>query len=69
MTVRQLAKLERVDLRNAWESEPADFTPWLAKEENLALLGETLGMTLVLEAREKDVGPFCARTYLHRGTC
>ena len=60
MTVRQLAKLERVDLRKAWESEPADFTPWLAKEENLALLGETLGMTLVLEAQEKDVGPFRA---------
>ncbi len=60
MTEPQLAKLERVDLRTAWKSEPADFTPWLAKEENLALLGETLGMTLVLEEQEKDVGPFRA---------
>ena len=60
MTVPDLARLERVSLRKAWESEPADFTPWLASEENLALLGEALGMDLELEAQEKDVGPFRA---------
>ncbi|MDQ1901086.1 DUF4268 domain-containing protein [Paracoccus sp. WLY502] len=53
-------RLERVDLRNGWISEPRDFTPWLAQEENLALLGETLGIDLELEAQERSVGPFRA---------
>jgi hypothetical protein len=60
MTVPDLSRLERVDLREAWLSEPADFTPWLASEENLALLGEALDMELELEAQEKEVGPFRA---------
>ena len=55
-----LGKLERVDLREVWQSEPQDFTPWLAGEENLAVLAEALNMELELEAREKDVGPFSA---------
>jgi hypothetical protein len=41
-------------------SEAADFTPWLAQAENLAILGETLGIDLELEAQEKSVGPFRA---------
>jgi len=60
MTIPKLARLERVDLRKAWLSEPADFTPWLASEENLALLGEALDMDLELEAQEQAVGPFRA---------
>jgi hypothetical protein len=52
--------MERVDLRAIWTSESGDFTPWLAKEENLRLLGEAIGMELECEAQEKDVGPFRA---------
>ena len=37
-----------------------DFTPWLARSENLEVLGETLGIDLELEAQEKAVGPFRA---------
>lgn len=55
-----MGRLEPVDLRHAWESESGDFTPWLAREENLKLLGETIGIELELEAQEKDVGPFRA---------
>ncbi len=55
-----LSRLERVELRDVWETEDRDFTPWLAKEENLKLLGETIGMGLELEATEKNVGPFRA---------
>ncbi len=55
-----LGRLERVDPREAWKSESGDFTPWLAKEENLGLLAETIGIELELEAQEKDVGPFRA---------
>ena len=55
-----LGKLERVDLRDVWTTEEQDFTPWLAKEENLQILGETIRIDLELEAREKNVGPFRA---------
>ncbi len=56
----ELGRLERVDLRTAWETEAQDFTPWLAQDENIAILGETLDMDLEVEAQEKDVGPFRA---------
>lgn len=57
---KNLRRLEPVDLRVIWESESGDFTPWLAKEENLELLGEAIGIDLELESREKNVGPFRA---------
>lgn len=53
-----IARLERVDLREAWTMEDRNFTPWLA--ENLDVLEETLGIELELEAQEKSVGPFSA---------
>lgn len=55
-----LGRLEKADLRAAWLREAEDFTPWLAQEENLALLGDTIGLDLELESREKYVGPFRA---------
>jgi hypothetical protein len=57
---QKLGRIERVDLRSIWTSEDRHFTPWLAQEENLEILGETLGIELELEAQEKDVGPFRA---------
>ena len=60
MTDNDLGRLTRVDLRDIWSSEDSDFTPWLAREENLSILGETLGIDLELEAQEKAVGPFRA---------
>lgn len=56
----QLGQLERVDLRNIWLTEAKDFTPWLAKEENLKLLGDAIGIDLAFEAQEKGVGPYRA---------
>lgn len=55
-----LGKLKQVELRDIWQSEAQDFTPWLAREDNLAQLGETLGIDLELEAVEQNVGPFRA---------
>lgn len=55
-----LGRLERVDLRSVWANEAGAFTPWLAQEENLRLLGETVGLELELESQEKAVGPFRA---------
>lgn len=60
MTPIGLGHLERVDLRDIWTTEATDFTPWLARAENLAVLGETLGIDLELEAQERAVGPFRA---------
>jgi hypothetical protein len=57
---KNLGRLEPVDLREIWDSESGDFTPWLAQEGNLALLGDAIGIDLELEAQEKDVGPFRA---------
>lgn len=60
MNATNLGRLCKIPLREVWSSESAGFTPWLAKEENLALLGEAIGLELDLEAVERDVGPFRA---------
>ena len=56
MTTPNLAKIERVDLREAWPNEARDFTPWLA--ENIAELAEALGMDLELQQMEAAVGGY-----------
>jgi hypothetical protein len=53
MTVKNLGRLERVELRDIWLSEASDFTPWHARKEKL-------GIDLELEAQERPVGPFRA---------
>ena len=55
-----LGRLEKVDLRAVWQNEAGDFTPWLAGEENLRLLGDAIGLELELEGVERNVGPFRA---------
>jgi hypothetical protein len=57
---KTLGRLEKIELRDIWRTEAMDFTPWLAQSENLALLGEALGMELEIEAQERNVGPFRA---------
>ena len=52
----KLATIDRVDLREVWPNEAADFTPWL--EENVSVLGAALGMDLEIEAREAPVGAY-----------
>jgi len=60
MSGYNLGKLVKIELRDIWLSESSHFTPWLAREENLLTLGETLGLELELEAQERAVGPFRA---------
>jgi hypothetical protein len=55
-----LGRLTKVELREAWSSEPLDFTPWLAQSENLQLLSDAIGIELELESKEKAVGRFSA---------
>lgn len=56
----EMGRLERVELRNIWKSEAGDFTPWLANEDNIKLLGDAIGVDLEVEAQEKNVGPYRA---------
>ena len=57
----KLSKISKVDLRSCWENEASDFTPWLASEENIALLADALGINeLEVKAQEEHVGPFRA---------
>ena len=58
MTKNTLARLEPVPLREAWSSESSDFTPWLAQEENLKLLGDAIGLDLELENQEHPVDQY-----------
>ena len=55
-----LGRLEPVPLRDIWTSEAQDFTPWLAQEANLKLLGKTLELDLELESVENEIGSFRA---------
>lgn len=56
----ELGRLVKVSLRQAWSSEAGDFTPWLARAENLKLLGDSIGLALECDSQEKRVGPFRA---------
>ena len=54
----ELGELEQVGVRQAWQHEAHDFTPWLA--ENLGRLSSALGIDLELEGTEVQVGPYRA---------
>jgi hypothetical protein len=56
----RLGRIEKVELRNFWKKEDRDFTPWLAQEENIQLLSETIGIELEVQSQEEGVGPFRA---------
>jgi hypothetical protein len=54
-----LGKLIKVeDLRTVWKHEALDFTKWLSKSENLALLGDEIGIEMNLIEREASIGNF-----------
>ncbi len=60
ITTGELGSLTEVDLRGTWPHEASTFTPWLAREENLARLARELGLELELEGVEVPVGPYSA---------
>lgn len=56
-----LGRLQIVDLREVWQSEPYNFTPWMAQAENLEFLAESLGLPgLELIKAEHAVDSFSA---------
>jgi hypothetical protein len=53
-----LGRLEKVELREAWNHEARDFTIWLAEEENITLLSDTIGIDIEVIKTEASVGLF-----------
>lgn len=58
MELGSLEKLE--DLRIVWQHEASDFTPWLADEDNIVILGDTIGIEIAEVTTEAPVGGFSA---------
>lgn len=53
-----LGKLEKIDVRKVWPHEQYDFSKWLASEENIKELGDTLNLSLTDVETEKFVGNY-----------
>lgn len=62
MAIPKLGKMVRLDqIKEVWNHEATSFTPWLAEEDNIQLVADAIGLDeLVVEAMEKNVGPFRA---------
>ncbi len=54
----KFGKLAEVNVRELWNHEQYDFSNWLGKEENIDLLNEILGLTLVDISKEAYVGAY-----------
>jgi len=54
----KLIKQKQINPRKMWPNEALNFTPWLA--ENIAELGEKMGMELEVVGQEVSVGPYSA---------
>ncbi len=54
----RLGKLKEVDIRKVWAHEQYDFSKWLANEENIKELGDTLNLSLTDVETEKFVGNY-----------
>jgi len=53
-----LGVIEKVPLRDVWKNEERDFTPWLAQQDNLDMLSEMIGISLIEPKCEVQVGSY-----------
>ncbi|NLT51434.1 MAG: DUF4268 domain-containing protein [Ignavibacteria bacterium] len=58
--MKTLGKLQKVELRDYWADEAREFTPWLAKEENIEELSNTIGIDIEIEDTEVFIGNYKA---------
>lgn len=58
MPEEELGKFIKVPLREYWNIEDTDFTPWLSREENLKKLSDVLGIELELVETSVQIGNF-----------
>ncbi len=54
----KLGKLQEIDIKTVWQHEQYDFSKWLANEENIQELGNTLNLSLTDVETEKFVGKY-----------
>lgn len=54
----QLGTLQEVKVRDLWKHEQYDFSNWIAKEKNIEMLNNILGLTLVDVDKEVFVGSY-----------
>jgi hypothetical protein len=54
----KIGTLKEVSIRDIWKHEQYDFSAWLAQEENIKLLNDKLGLTLVDINTEAYVGAY-----------
>ena len=55
-----LGELRKIRVYEQWKREEQDFTPWLAKDENIGRLSDAIGLELQVEGIEVPVGPYSA---------
>lgn len=54
----ELGKLTQVNVRDLWKHEQYDFSEWLAKDENIEILNDVIGLTLTDINKEVFVGSY-----------
>ena len=54
----KLGRIKEVDIRKVWAHEQFDFSKWLAVDENIKELGDTLNLSLTDVETEKFVGAY-----------
>lgn len=54
----KLGKIKEVDIRSVWAHEQYDFSKWLAEDENIQALGNTLNLSLTDVNTEQFVGGY-----------
>ena len=54
----KIGKLQEVKVRELWKHEQYDFSNWMAKAENIEILNDVLGLTLVDVNKEVYVGSY-----------
>ncbi|MCI8778282.1 MAG: DUF4268 domain-containing protein [Bacilli bacterium] len=59
----ELGKLEKIELREVWRHEALDFTRWLARKENIALLSKEVGIDIKVIETEMSVGRYNVDIY------
>jgi Domain of unknown function (DUF4268) len=55
-TKPNLGRLEKIDVSQYWSTDESEFTRWLAEDDNIQLLGDSVGIDLeiVLDARKVE---------------
>lgn len=54
----ELSTLKKINLRAYWQHEALDFTRWLVRDENLQLLSDEIGISLIDAKAEEATGRY-----------